>query len=234
MPPASSPQSARRALLALLLIVPAPSIGSLMAFMIAPGTTIGSLAYALGKTVLYVLPVIWLLLIDRQRLSWSKPLRGGFGVAAALGLAIGAAILAVFHFFAEARIDAEQIRTITIGNGLSTPMRYVAACAWLALGNSLLEEYAFRWFIFEKFRAIMPPMAAVVASALAFTAHHVIVVKAFFAWDITLLASFGVFAGGLIWSWCYNRYQSIWPGYVSHIVADIALFIIGWKLIFGG
>ena len=67
-----------------------------------------------------------------------------------------------------------------------------------------------------------------------FTAHHVIVLVAQFDWPIALLGSLGVFIGGATWSWLYLRYRSIWPGYVSHAIADAAIFIIGYRLIFGG
>jgi membrane protease YdiL (CAAX protease family) len=73
----------------------------------------------------------------------------------------------------------------------------------------------------------------VVGAALAFTAHHVVALAGQFNWDITLLASLGVFIGGTAWSWLYLRYRSIWPGYVSHAIVDVAIFVIGYGLIFG-
>ena len=70
-------------------------------------------------------------------------------------------------------------------------------------------------------------------SALAFTIHHVFALKAQFGWSVTLIASLGIFIGGGVWSWMYARYRSIWPGYVSHAIVDVAVFAIGWMLIFG-
>jgi uncharacterized protein len=48
----------------------------------------------------------------------------------------------------------------------------------------------------------------------------------------TLLCCAGVFAGGVIWSALYLRYRSIWPGYLSHALADLAIFAIGASLLF--
>ncbi len=47
-----------------------------------------------------------------------------------------------------------------------------------------------------------------------------------------ILGSTGCFLGGVIWSGLYLRYRSIWPGYLSHVLADVAIYIIGWHLIF--
>jgi membrane protease YdiL (CAAX protease family) len=73
---------------------------------------------------------------------------------------------------------------------------------------------------------------AIVLSNLLFGVHHLVAVKAQAGWDIALLATLGVFIGGCIWGWAYWRYQSIWPGYISHIIADIAVFGVGYTILF--
>jgi membrane protease YdiL (CAAX protease family) len=79
----------------------------------------------------------------------------------------------------------------------------------------------------------MKGWAAVIVSAAIFTAHHVIAVSQYLDPTLTILAAAGVFAGGTIWSWLYMRYRSIWPGWLSHVFADIAVFGVGWWLLFG-
>jgi uncharacterized protein len=99
--------------------------------------------------------------------------------------------------------------------------------------NAVLEEYVWRWFVFRKCEALVRiSWLAVLLSAALFTVHHVLALAAQFDWMITLAASAGVFLGGAVWSWCYLRYRSIWPGFVSHVIVDIAIFAIGWRLLF--
>ena len=43
----------------------------------------------------------------------------------------------------------------------------------------------------------------------------------------------GVFAGGVAWSCLYVRYGSVWPGYLSHAIVDVAVFGTGAALLFG-
>ena len=129
-------------------------------------------------------------------------------------------------------IDVELFRESAARIGLDTPTRYLAFAAYLSLVNSLVEEYVWRWFVFRKCEALVGGYPAVLLSAAFFTAHHVFALAAQMPWLVTVIASLGVFAGGAVWSWCYLRYRSIWPGYVSHVVADVAIFWIGWRLLF--
>jgi membrane protease YdiL (CAAX protease family) len=221
----------RHAALALALVVPAPSIGAACAFFLWPGP-IGQAAYTAGKVVLYGLPLFWRLFVDRERLSWSPPRKGGWLAGLGLGLALSAAILGFWLLLGRAWIDPAPLQAAAVDNGFDTPLRYLAICAWLMLVNSALEEYVFRWFLVTRWRALVSKRAAVVLAALCFTAHHVIVLKAFFPWLPTLLCSLGVLAGGLAWSWLYARHESIWPAWLSHLLVDAAIFVVGWFLLF--
>ena len=75
-------------------------------------------------------------------------------------------------------------------------------------------------------------IAGIVASALFFTVHHVIAMAVFMDWLPVLLCSSGVFIGGLVWSWLYARFESIWPCYLSHAIVDMAVFGVGALILF--
>jgi len=178
------------------------------------------------------LPLIWLLFVERAPLSLSPARRGGFGVAIGLGLAISVVIVAAYLLVGRGWIDPEMLRREVTDNGLGTPMRFVLFGGGLALVNAMLEEYVWRWFVFRRCEALLGGGLGVVASGLFFSLHHVVALRAQFGWDVTLLGSAGVFVGGMLWSWLYLRYRSIWPGYVSHLIVDVAVFGIGWYVLF--
>jgi len=225
--------SRRQAMLALLLIVPAPSIGAAMLFWWWPDSAIGQVGYAIGKAWLYGLPAVWWLLVERRRASLSPPRRGGLDTGFGTGVAIVAAIVAAYFLWGRFRIEPGWVQEVVAENGLDAPLAYVAAAASYSLVNSLLEEYVFRWFIYRKLERLMPASLAVVGSALVFTAHHVIVLRSYFTWDVALVGSFGIFVGGVLWSMLYRRYESVCPGWVSHVLADVAVFAVGWMIVFG-
>ena len=226
----------RRALAALLLLVPAPTIGAGVSIGIAPGA-IGQVVYGIAKVWLFALPAVWWLWVQGGRWSWSPAKRGGFGVGAALGLAISVVIVAAYWTVGRQVIDVEAVQAAAAKNRLDEPARYLALVAYLIFVNSVLEEYVWRWFVFRQFETILMPrrgaaLAAVLLAAACFTLHHFVALKLQFGWVTTALGSLGVFVGGAVWSWLYLRYRSIWPAYLSHAIVDVAVFVVGWWLIF--
>ena len=222
----------RRSLTAVVLLVPAPTIGTIMGMIVAPGW-VGQTIFLICKAWLILLPVIWLLFVDRGKLSLSPVTDGGFGVATVLGLAIVAVIFVAYHLFGQYWIDASRVREMAIQNGIGTVPVYIGMAVYWITINSLLEEYVWRWFVVHKWESVVRPDAAIVLSAVCFTMHHVVALKVQFDWRVTVLGSLGVFVGGVVWSWLYVRYRSIWPCYVSHALVDVPIFVIGWWLIFG-
>jgi membrane protease YdiL (CAAX protease family) len=232
---ATGPKTRERqeALWALLLLLPAPSLGAAASLLLWPEATAGKALFIVSKLWILLLPLCWLRFVDHQVISWSRPRHGGFGMATASGLLIATAILGVYALALKSGlVDAQAISSRAAKTGLNHPGVYLTgAIYWITL-NSLMEEYVWRWFVFRKFEAVAPGRIAVVAASLGFTAHHVIALAAQFNWLVTLLGSVGVFIGGAAWSWLYLRYRSVWPCYLSHAIVDAPIFWIGYDLIF--
>ncbi|MDZ4832066.1 MAG: CPBP family intramembrane glutamic endopeptidase [Phycisphaerae bacterium] len=227
-PPAISRASA---LTALAIIIPAPTIGALVSFWIAPGTT-GLIVYALCKAVLYLLPALWHRFRDQERWSLSPVKHGGWLIGLVSGLAIGAVILLTWRVLGDRAIDTHAFADILAKNGLSDVSRFLMAAAWLTIVNSALEEYSFRWFITTRIEALAP-RAATILSAAAFTLHHIVVLAAYLPYAMVIVGSAGIFVGGILWSWLYRRCRSIWPGWLSHALVDAAVMLVGYSVLFG-
>lgn len=226
------------ALLALILLVPAASLGPFFAmhFEATAGTTLGRIIYFACKVWILALPLAWWLLIDRGRMSLSPMKKGGLGVGLLLGLAIFAVIWIVYLTIGTSLVDPEQVRTMAAANGIDKVLPYLGLVLTLTFINALLEEYVWRWFVYTKCEKVTPHLRgwiAVQLSAFLFTVHHIIALTAQMDLGPALLASLGVFIGGIVWSWCYRRYGSIWPGYISHIFADLGVFSVGAMILFG-
>ena len=150
------------------------------------------------------------------------------------GIASGAVILLGWGGVIRGQLDLEALREVVKANGLDQPARYWAMAIWLSVGNALLEEFVFRWFVDSRLRRLgLGVGVAIPLSALIFTAHHVLVLMAYFPAVETILFSLGVFVGGVLWSWLLRRYESLVPGYVSHMLVDLSIFIEGASMLFG-
>lgn len=233
-PDPSTPRSSRpRALLALLLLVPVPSLATAASMFWWPGTAWGQGLFLAGKAWILLLPVAWLLLVERSQLSWSPPRHGGFKAAILLGLAIAAIIVVAWLLvYRLGWIDPALVARSAAATGLDHRGLYLLGAVYWITANSLMEEYVWRWFVFRQGEKLLGSKGGLAISALGFTAHHVVALAAQFSWPIALLGSLGVCTGGAAWSWLYLRYRSIWPGYLSHAIVDIPIFVIGYWLIF--
>ncbi len=222
------------ALLVLMLIVPIPSFGTAMGMIVYADSIAGKIIFGICKAWLLAVPLLWLLLIDKGTLSWSPACRGGFGIAIATGIAISAVIVAAYFLLGPIMIgDPVLIREMAAETGLSNQWAYIGGAAYWITVNSMLEEYIWRWFVVRRCEELMTTKVAIPVSALFFTIHHIVAMQIYFSWPVTIIAAFGIFIGGATWSWLYVRYNSIWPGYVSHAIVDIAIFAIGYIMIFG-
>jgi membrane protease YdiL (CAAX protease family) len=230
-----SPAERRRAALALWLLVPAPSLGTLSAFAAFPGP-VGQAIYAACKLWIALLPLVWLRRVERRPASLSPLPRGrrarALAAGAGLGLLLSAILLGAYAALGAVLIDEERLREIEREVGLSSPARYVAFSAYIILVNSLIEEYVWRWFVHEKCAVLVGPTRAVLLSGLFFTLHHALAFAVQMEPPLAVLATLGVFTGGCLWAWCYRVYGSIWPGYLSHALVDLAVLWIGWRVLF--
>ncbi len=223
----------KRAIVALLLLVPAPSIGALCAMAVFPDSSLGKVLFMLSKIWLFSLPLLWLKLVEKGQTSLSPLRKGGLLAGLLSGCAISGIILLGYLLMAESMIDREFLVGRLRGVGLGAPRVYLCgAVYWIAV-NSVLEEYTWRWFCVKQCEHLFRPMAAVVCSALFFTIHHIVAMRVYFDWPATSICALGVFVGGTIWSAMYIRYRSIWPGYLSHAIVDLCIFGLGAWLLFG-
>jgi membrane protease YdiL (CAAX protease family) len=219
-------------LLALALLAPVPSIGVAAAMVVLPGP-LGQAIFVVCKLWLVAFPALWYLRFEGGRPSLSPPRLGGLGAGALSGVIMSALIIIGFWLIASPMISQSELRAVVESVELDSPIAFLAGATYWLLINSLVEEYVYRWFVLRQCRALMPGPAAVAASAAVFTAHHVIAVSVYLDATLTVLASAGVFLGGALWSWMYLRYRSVWPGWISHVIVDIAVFGIGWQILFG-
>ena len=112
--------------------------------------------------------------------------------------------------------------------GISNFESYIYLTIALTIFNSLFEEYIFRLFIFEQLSTKIKRKLAIFICSFIFMIHHTVVLYAYIPWYFNLLVSLAILFAGVVWSYLYHKHNSIIPGYISHICADISVFVIGY------
>jgi membrane protease YdiL (CAAX protease family) len=194
--------------------------------------------YAAFKSVQFAFPILWLLLVLREPIRTRRPTASGLLIGIAFGILVVAAGMAVFEFalrdhpiFSEA---AGKIYEKIAKFGIDSSGKYFLLAGFYSLFHSFFEEYYWRWFVFRQLRHVMALWPAASISAIGFTLHHIIVLAVFFhgaPWLVALLAG-SIVIGGIFWAWLFDRSDSVFDTWPSHLVIDAGIFLaIGYPLV---
>ncbi len=223
----------QKAFLSLVLLVPAPSIGVCAGMIFFPNTAMGSVIFGTSKIWLFCFPILWHIYVDKEKISYSKPEKGGFGIGAISGILISIIIVIAYLLLKNHLINADFVAEKITEIGLAEKSKYLFCASYWILINSVLEEYVWRWFVVKQCEVICKRNVAIISSTAFFTLHHILAIQIYFGTAAVVICSLGIFVGGTIWSAMYIKYRSVWPGYLSHGIVDLCIFTIGWFMIFG-
>ncbi len=221
------------AAIAIALVAFVPSMSILYSLMISQNEFHSQVFFMACKAWIFILPTYWYLRVEGNSLSKSLPDRDGLVMGSVTGVSMAIIILAVWLLLGHS-IDSSMMISKLEETGLTDVRLYVAGTIYWIFLNSLLEEYVFRWFITTKSIDLLGSESGAIAlSAVMFTLHHTMALHLFgFEWWQTVIASFGLLSAAAIWSWLYIRHRSIWVCWLSHAICDVAVFGIGYLIIF--
>lgn len=211
--------------------------------LLAGGQDGGSLqktAYAAGKSIQFVLPVLLLWWLDGRFPRPGRPRFEGLVLGLGIGLLTVAGMYGLYALWLKHTVlfadTPALIREKLHGFGLASPEGYIAFTLFLSLLHSLLEEYYWRWFVFGRLRRFMGFSPACALSSLGFMAHHVVVLAFFlpgYFWTAVVPLSLCIAAGGALWAWLFERTKSIYAAWLSHLLVDLGIFAIGYDILGG-
>ena len=234
LPPAV-PSKARiwAALLPALLV---PLLASLIYFVFFPGTWFGKTCFGLVKFHLIAWPVVGTIFIMRESMRRPAPSWAIRFHTLIPGALIGVAVVATMFVLMKTPlgdiVGASGGRIREKVEDLGMLEHYVLFSVFISLANSILEEFYWRWFAYGNLRRLMPLACAHGVAAVAFSAHHIVVVSQFFPIDFALFIGCSVGVGGLIWSLIYQHYNTILGPWICHVIIDAGFLWIVYDLFF--
>jgi membrane protease YdiL (CAAX protease family) len=237
----------RTRLFALLFAMTFPTLAAWSYFLALAGSqdkpNIGQQsAYVAGKIVQFAFPLLFLAVVERQvpsfRSASQKTLTPSLHYGLAFGLLVVVLILGTYFGVLRntemLRQTPAQLQQKLREFNMATPIRYGVLAGFIVTVHSLLEEYYWRWFVFGQLRQLTTQVPALALSSLAFMAHHMVVLYVYLPgnfWTAALPFSLAIAIGGAVWAWLYERSGSLVPSWLSHLLIDAGIFVIGWDLL---
>ena len=220
-------------LIAILLVGFIPSASVIFGIEIIESELLSQLFFASCKVWIFLVPTIWYLKVEKNPISKKSPTKEGIVWGLITGIMMSLIILITWFLFNET-LDIDEMVDILQSKGLDNINLYILGMFYWIFINSLLEEYVFRWFITTKSSELFrSDVIGIIFSAAMFTLHHAIALYLFgFIWWQTIIACFGLLSAAAIWSWLYVRFRSIWVCWLSHAICDVAVFGIGYTILF--
>lgn len=186
------------------------------------------------KIALFLVMVIgyrrWIAVTGRRRTGALLHLRG---VSILKGLIIGlgsAGVIIATYLLLRQGLDLDGIAKDLIEKSKVTPMNFIFIGLYITLGNSLLEEYFFRGFVYFSLHDLGFKRTALVFSATLFAAYHLAIFSTWFSLGYMALALVGLELIGLVYAWINFKSRSIVNSWIAHALADSAIIAIGLKM----
>ncbi len=240
-------------LIALVFALAFPTLVTLVYFkwLNDYATSVQQTAFSIGKTLQFAFPVVWVWLFFRYRFKRDHRQRNvelaaekkssesripnwlwaiGFGLDVCIIMGIAYWVLSGGDVLEEMK---GKVGEKVAGLGMDSVWKFAMLSTFYALVHSFLEEYYWRWFVYDLLkRFVNVPMANLI-SGLGFMAHHVVLLSVYLGWTspMTWLCSAGVAIGGMYWAWLYQRTGTLFWPWVSHMVVDAGIFVLGYFLI---
>lgn len=236
-------------LVAAIFAIGLPTLVTLIYFKWLSGyePSVQQSAYGIGKGIQFALPVVWVWLFFRFRFQRNQNEAAaqetrsssqipnwlwavGFGVKVCLVMAVALWILSGSETVAGLTV---RVQGKVSDLGVESVWKFALLSLFYSLVHSFLEEYYWRWFVYDLLKRFVNVPIANLISSLGFMAHHVVLLSVYFGWTspMTWLCSAGVAIGGAYWAWLYQKTGTlVWP-WVSHMVVDAGIFIVGYFLV---
>jgi len=188
----------------------------------------------LVKIVLFtVLPYIYIRYIEktsvRESLNLKRLHRRDLKIGVVFGIASFLIVLITYYFLNDL-IDVEGIVYELENKSNITPRNFIIIGLYITFGNSFLEEFFFRGFIFLNLYKLKGRTTAYVYSSLLFALYHIAIFMTWFNIWLIGLALFGLVIIGFIFNWLNTKSNNFFNSWIVHIFADVSIILIGLRM----
>lgn len=191
--------------------------------------------YALktGFKIGFFLIVIWIYIVLFRDYSFKTSInvhklkRKEWIRVVVLGIAAAIFVL-VAYLFLGPFLDMNKIKEDLVDRLGITQIGFIFVGLYVSFGNSFLEEYFFRGFIFFN----LPRKWGYIFSPLLFSSYHIPMIMLWFSPSLIVVCFIGLWIIGLVFIKVNETNKTIWASWIIHICADIMIILIGCTLFY--
>lgn len=216
-----------------MFIIAASTLSCALLYWLEQSIGVSYLLKTVFKLLLFIsVPIIYKRFIKNEKVS-TLDFKGWRQTPVWPGLLSGAAFALVLlsaYFLVGSQIELPRIAAELENKLRVSPANFLFVGLYIILGNSLIEEFFFRGFVFLSLLASGRPKTAYLFSSFLFALYHIAIFKNWFSLPLFLLALFGLIVVGLLFSWLDARYHNFMNSWIAHAFADSVIIIIGMRM----
>ncbi|MCB2291200.1 CPBP family intramembrane metalloprotease [Clostridium sp. CS001] len=180
-----------------------------------------------------IIPCIYVKFIKKQPLSKSINKKSIDKNHLKMGILFGALsflIILIAFYVLRNIINLQGISEDLQSKSRITANSFILVGLYITLGNSFVEEYFFRGFIFLNLYELKSKKIAYIYSSLLFGLYHIGIFKTWFNLRLVGLALIGLISIGFVFCWLDTKSNNFINSWIVHILADSAIILIGLKM----
>tara|TARA_A100001234_G_scaffold18227_1_gene14458 strand:+ start:1949 stop:2581 length:633 start_codon:yes stop_codon:yes gene_type:complete len=209
-----------------------PTVSVLFSFSWSESELQSQIFFIFAKFWIILIPIYWIYRIEESRISLGEINSKGMYQSIVSGILIFLAVGIIFLIFGDT-LDVDLMKQEIGGTGLLNPHIFLLGVFYWITVNSLVEEFVFRQFIGDRILEFTGrESVTVLLSAAIFTLHHTVLLGYYFEPWQNVISSIGIFIAGAIWSLLWLRHRSLFVCWISHAIADVAVFGIAYVILF--
>ncbi|GAA0317902.1 CPBP family intramembrane metalloprotease [Bacillus carboniphilus] len=180
-----------------------------------------------------VIPVLYIRFVLKLTVKESFNIEKVRWRSVRLGLLFGGLafiLILVAYWLLQGFLDTDAIvYDIKVRSGITTET-FIFIGLYITFGNSLMEEFYFRGFVFLNLYKTGAKVFAHVFSALLFALYHTAIFATWFNVWLMFVALVGLFTAGILFNWLNTYSKNFLNSWIFHILADVAIILIGLNL----
>jgi uncharacterized protein len=211
----------------MLFVVIACLVMAVIELYIAPNYLVKSICKLLLFLFIPYLYIRFVIHLSFKDLFSSKKKYLKLPIILASGVSI---IILSLYWIIGSFFDFSNVTVMLEDNMAVDKNNFLFVAIYIALVNSLLEEFFFRGFAFLALLKMTKRWVAYLFSAGTFALYHIAMMTDWFSIYLFVLILFSLFVAGYLFNKLDEKADSILPSWLVHISANVSINLIGMML----